>query len=122
MAFRRTAARIATVVLLFLAAPSCVGVLGIDDQQKDVVHELCKCAPFNTDLCQTVVSERLRSASAGTREAWMRNYLNTCNGNCAKFSDCYKVDPACTQTGDSCLLKSCVDCCTDTGVDKTECQ
>jgi hypothetical protein len=99
-----------------LGAAGCVGVLGLDDDNKDAVSELCVCVAdsnFGGDgiLCKVTVDARLKAAPPHARQAWLASFAKNCESCGAQCESVYLTPPTCTDTADDCATSTCTDCC-----------
>jgi len=111
---------------LALVATGCVGVLGLDEERKDAVGELCVCVAdsmFAGDdgLCQRTVDARLRAAPPSVRQAWLDSFARSCSSCGATCDAVYLTPPTCTDGADECAVSACTDCCNSTSADATTC-
>jgi len=100
-----------------VATLSCSGLLGIDDEQRDVARELCICdgaiPEFGGTSCEAHIAHRLELATPATRRAWMERFDEFCANGCAGcWENVFFLRPTCTDPGDECENDSCNDCCT----------
>lgn len=104
---RRSGSRLPFAVPVLVAlcwTSACANVLGLDDEQSNVVAELCKCnegdiVPQFNGNCEQELSDRLSSATEQTRERWLAFFVDNCaESGCATAFRCYQQDPTCSYT------------------------
>ncbi len=118
----------AAATLGAFAALGCSGLLGIDDEQEDVVQTVCGCngaLPEIDDVsCDEYVTSRLEIATPTSRSAWMKTFdqacRESCNGN-ACWNTMFGARPVCKQEGESCVDTSCAECCNATADGSIDC-
>ncbi|MBI4701251.1 MAG: hypothetical protein HY744_08850 [Deltaproteobacteria bacterium] len=111
MTLARPAAVAGRLALLAAAATvaTCTGVLGLDDY-RDAVAELCQCdtkLSFLGQDCARRLGERLASATAETRAAWLAYYAGNCAGSCERALGCYAQPGTCARGGCALAMECC---------------
>ncbi len=107
---------VALGLLAVVAAPSCVSTLGLNEEYRSAVEQLCACPsispPFaTTRACVAELEFRLERASASGRSAWMKNFTEKCDTCPADpIQECVRVTPTCEGTGE-CPSAGCQLCC-----------
>jgi hypothetical protein len=109
-----------------LVATGCLAVLGLNDDKKDAVGELCACVAddlFAGDvaLCQRTVDTRLRTAPPTIRQTWLDSFSRSCSRCDATCKAVYLTPPSCTDGADECVVSACSDCCNTTPADTGTC-
>jgi hypothetical protein len=96
------------MIVALLVTTSCVGLLGIDDDQKSAVQKLCKCPqaePYygSPAACTADLERRLEGVTETARAQWMQNFSKKCAGpSCQSALDCLAVKPTCLDLGEDC--------------------
>lgn len=83
--------------VLALVAVSCAQILGVADQQDDVVADMCLCRAelsFLGETCDAFLRRQLDGVTDEKRASWLAHYAQTC-GDCSTVRDCFYTAPTC---------------------------
>jgi hypothetical protein len=100
--------RLRGICAALLATTSCVGLLGIDDDQKSAIAKLCRCPQAeqyygSPAACTAELERRLEGVTESTRAEWMQTFANKCAGpSCQTALECLAEKPTCLDLGESC--------------------
>lgn len=111
----------AAATLGAFAALGCSGLLGIDDEQEDVVKMVCGCNGALPEIdgvsCDEYVKHRLEIAPPATRSAWMKAFDQACRESCngtTCWNTMFAARPVCKDADDECEDGDCSECCNTT--------